>query len=164
MQKLLQSFYTVRFPDCDPFGHLNNSRYIDYMLNAREDHLKEHYQLDLSSFYKKGIGWMVVKHEIQYLKPAVYNERICIQSVLIDTGESDLLVEMTMWDETIMNCKAICWTKFISVNLKTGKRDNHEEEFLTFLKKVHLNTVNISGGLKERLAELQSMKVKSQKV
>ena len=53
----LQSFYTVRFSDCDPLRHLNNARYIDYMLNAREDHLKEHYQMDLADFYKKGTGW-----------------------------------------------------------------------------------------------------------
>ncbi len=25
----------IRFQDCDPFGHLNNARYIDYFVNAR---------------------------------------------------------------------------------------------------------------------------------
>ena len=30
---------TVRFQDCDPFGHLNNARYIDYFLNARQDQI-----------------------------------------------------------------------------------------------------------------------------
>ena len=30
----------TRFSDCDPFGHLNNARYIDYFINAREDHLR----------------------------------------------------------------------------------------------------------------------------
>jgi acyl-CoA thioester hydrolase len=43
MEKTPISFYTVRFNDCDPLGHLNNSKYIDYFLNAREDHLKEHF-------------------------------------------------------------------------------------------------------------------------
>jgi acyl-CoA thioester hydrolase len=154
MQKLLHSFYTVRFPDCDPFGHLNNSRYIDYMLNAREDHLKEFYQLDLSSFYKKGLGWMVAKHEIQFVKPALYNEKVSIQTGLIDASDSQVVVEMTMWDESMKNCKAILWTKFIYVNLKTGKRENHDQDFLAFLKRVHLSNVNIAGGIKERLAEL----------
>ncbi|MES1226910.1 MAG: acyl-CoA thioesterase [Bacteroidota bacterium] len=159
MQQLLQSFYTIRFPDCDPFGHLNNSRYIDYMLNAREDHLKEFYQLDLSSFYKKGIGWMVAKHEIQYIKPALYNERVCIQSGLIDVGESLLQVEMTMWDEAVKKCKAILWTTFTSVNLKTGKRENHDQEFGEFLKTLHIQNINVAGGLKDRIAALMAEKV-----
>ena len=64
--------YTVRFNDCDPFNHLNNSSYLDYMLNAREDHLKEFYNLNLKDFYAKGIGWVVVAHEIIYIRPASY--------------------------------------------------------------------------------------------
>ncbi|MGC4034315.1 MAG: acyl-CoA thioesterase [Chitinophagaceae bacterium] len=156
MEKVLKSFYTIRFPDCDPFGHLNNSRYIDYMLNAREDHLKEFYGLKLASFYKKGFGWMVSKHEIQYLKPALYNEKICIQSGLIDTGDSHVTVEITMWDEAVKKCKAVLWSSFISVNLKTGKRENHEEEFTQFLQTVHIHDVNIAAGQKERIAVLLS--------
>lgn len=31
----------IRFIDCDPIGHLNNSKYLDYMLNAREDHVED---------------------------------------------------------------------------------------------------------------------------
>ena len=33
----------IRFIDCDPIGHLNNSKYLDYMLNAREDHVEDYY-------------------------------------------------------------------------------------------------------------------------
>jgi len=35
--KILQSTYQVRFQDSDPFRHLNNARYLDYFVNARED-------------------------------------------------------------------------------------------------------------------------------
>ena len=37
--------YKIRFNDGDLFGHLNNSRYLDYFINAREDHLKEYITL-----------------------------------------------------------------------------------------------------------------------
>lgn len=154
MQKLLQSYYTVRFPDCDPFGHLNNSRYIDYFLNAREDHLKEFYQLELDSFYKNGLGWMVSSHQVQFLKPALYNEKICIQSCLIDMGDSHLLVEATMWNEARSVCKAIQWTKFIHVNLKTGKKEKHRDEFATFLNSVLFDGIDLAGGLEKRVASL----------
>ena len=37
--KFWESKVLIRFSDCDPFNHLNNARYIDYFINAREDQL-----------------------------------------------------------------------------------------------------------------------------
>src|SRR5579863_2725476 len=96
MEKFPQSFYTVRFNDCDPFGHLNNSRYLDYFLNAREDHLKDHYNIDIKEWVKQGQIFVVTAHEIRYLRPANYGESVTIQSALIGVGESWLQVEMVM--------------------------------------------------------------------
>lgn len=39
LKKIIESKVKIRFPDCDPFNHLNNSKYIDYFINAREDQL-----------------------------------------------------------------------------------------------------------------------------
>jgi YbgC/YbaW family acyl-CoA thioester hydrolase len=154
MEKLLHSFYTVRFGDCDPFSHLNNARYIDYFLNAREDHLAHYYQLLLTDYAKKGLGWVVASHEIHYLRPAVYNEKICIQSSIIELGEAHLLVEMLMQDEARQSVKAVLWSKFTCVNLKTGKKQSHPEEFMAFAKQVTVDTVDVNEGLKTRLAGL----------
>jgi acyl-CoA thioester hydrolase len=56
------TFYTIRFSDCDPFGHLNNSKYLDYFINAREDHLKENYDIDLKDWALRGLGFVVSRH------------------------------------------------------------------------------------------------------
>jgi YbgC/YbaW family acyl-CoA thioester hydrolase len=157
MEKILQSFYTVRFSDCDPFGHLNNARYIDYFLNAREDHLRDGYQMKLSDFAKRGIGWVVSNHEIYYTRPALYNERVSIQSVAIELADGNLLVEMLMQDEGRQIVKAIMWSRFTCINLKTGKRENHPEDFMVFAKQVIENSIDVSKGLKGRLNQLASI-------
>lgn len=60
MEKVLESKVKIRFQDCDPFNHLNNSRYIDYFINAREDQLIKHYDLNVYEYVKKfGKGWVV---------------------------------------------------------------------------------------------------------
>lgn len=133
MQSTLSSFYTIRFSDCDPFRHLNNARYIDYLLNAREDHLKEHYQLDLLDFYKKGKGWVVLQHEIVYLRPASFNEIVCIRSGLLSSGPEHLHVEMLMLDAEQKQLKALMHTRFVPVSLTTGKKEPHTAEFMEFL-------------------------------
>lgn len=148
----LKSFYTVRFSDCDPFQHLNNARYLDYMINAREDHLKEFHGIDLAEYAKKGLGWVVSAHEINYLKPARYNEGICLHSRLLEASDSHLLVEVRMMDMKESHNKAILWTKFTPIDLTTGKRTTHPEAFMDFalgvLQPVAANTI------KNRVKEL----------
>jgi len=52
MDKVLKSKVKIRFQDCDPFNHLNNSKYIDYFINAREEQILKHYDLDIFKLYK----------------------------------------------------------------------------------------------------------------
>ena len=158
MENTPRSYYTIRFSDCDPFGHLNNARYIDYFLNAREDHLKEAYQMDLRQFAAKGMGWVVSGHEIQYIRPANYNDRVCIQSELLELADSHLLVEMLMLDEAAENVRAIVWTRFTCINLKTGKRDNHSPEFMEFARTILVPGRVGQGGLRGRVEELLNKK------
>lgn len=152
MNQHLESFYTVRFSDCDPFRHLNNARYIDYFLNAREDHLKNYYDMDLASFYKKGIGWVVLQHDISYLRPAAFNEKICIRSGLLTAGSEHLQVEMLMLDEKQSQLKALMHTTFIPVSLSTGKKEPHSAEFMEFIADKILPEMNGSStSVKERI-------------
>jgi len=136
MKKDPFSFYTIRFSDCDPLGHLNNARYIDYFLNAREDHLKNDYGLKLNEFYKQGLGWFVRSHEINYIRPAQYNEIVHIQSSLPKAGDDFLFVEMQMMDEKQTHTKALLWTIFVSVSTTTGKRLKHSAGFMEFAKAI----------------------------
>jgi YbgC/YbaW family acyl-CoA thioester hydrolase len=142
MNQHLESFYTVRFNDCDPFRHLNNARYIDYFLNAREDHLRDYYQFDLASVYKKGMGWVVMQHDITYLRPASYNEKVCICTGLLDAGNEHLLVEMLMMDEKQSQIKSLMHTRFIPISLSTGKREPHTPEFMEFIADKALPGIN----------------------
>jgi YbgC/YbaW family acyl-CoA thioester hydrolase len=151
-----KTFYTVRFSDCDPMGHLNNARYIDYMLNAREDHLKQAYQIDLLEYHKQGIAWVVRRHDIQYVRPAFYNETVCIQSRLIELTDSHVMVEMLMFDEKQTTLKAIMWTSFTSVDVKTGRKKEHSTEFMDFAATIKVDEVNIHAGLNERIKTLKN--------
>lgn len=156
MEKTPFSFYKIRFSDCDLFGHLNNARYIDYFLNAREDHLKDHYNIDLKDFYGQGTGWLVGSHEIIYRKPARYNERVYIGSTLLKIADDNtLLVEMLMMDEKQSHIKSIMWTAFIPVNVKTGKREAPPASFLKFAKTIE-NDIDSLQGLKAREISLRS--------
>lgn len=62
----------LRWGDMDALGHVNNSRYVDYLQDARVDFLfrtaKELGADDLET------GLLVARHEVQYRAPLVYRE------------------------------------------------------------------------------------------
>ena len=123
MEKFPKSSYRIRFSDCDMFAHLNNARFLDYFLNAREDQLRDHYQFDLNVQYKTGAGWVIGGHEIFYLRPAMMAESVVIQTALFHSGPEHILVEMQMMDEKETHLKSLLWTRFVPVNLKTQKKE-----------------------------------------
>ena len=154
MEKFPQSVYTIRFNDCDPLGHLNNSKYLDYFLNAREDHLKEHYDIDLKEWVRQGHIFVVSQHEIRYLRPATYNESVIIRSSLIATGETWLQVEMAMFGED-RQLKAILWTIFTRIHPATGKRTPHPADFQPWIDQALVEGISVEKGLGARAESLR---------
>jgi YbgC/YbaW family acyl-CoA thioester hydrolase len=148
------TFYTVRFNDCDPLGHLNNSKYLDYFINAREDHLKENYDIDLKDWALRGLGFVVSRHEIQYIRAVTYNEVVCIESALIGCGDNYLDVEMLMFDKDRLGLKAILWSRFTHINSRTGKKETLKEEILEFCRQVLVPGVDMTKGMNARIATL----------
>lgn len=155
MEKFPQSVYPIRFNDCDPFGHLNNSKYLDYFLNAREDHLAAHYDIDLKEWVKQGQLFVVTGHEIRYLRPANYGESVIIQSALIGWGDSWLQVEMVMFGQD-RQIKAILWTVFTRIHPVTGKRIPHPPEFQPWIDGALVGEIAVEKGLAARLESLRS--------
>ena len=132
-----ESKLIVRFQDCDPFRHLNQSRYLDYFVNAREDQLKEYYNLDIYRFaMENGLAWMVVRNQIAYLRQVMVNEIVTIQTHVIEFDRQNLTVEMIMWDENKIKPKALLWGTFAFVGLLEGRRADHPDEMMEFFTKV----------------------------
>lgn len=137
MEKILKTKRKIRFQDCDPFNHLNNSKYLDYFINAREDQIAESYGLDVFKFLKtSSISWVVLANQISYIKPALTMETVLIESQLIQYTDKILLVEMKMLNEDETELKALLWTKFIHFNIKTQKIASHSADLMELFENV----------------------------
>ncbi len=139
MNKILESKTKVRFQDCDPFNHLNNAKYIDYFINAREDQLVENFDLDIYKIaFTQGVGWVVGSNQISYIKPANTMEVITIQSQLLNYTPYSIQVELRMYNENKTELKAVMWSKFIHINMKTKRATEHSEDFMQLFADVQL--------------------------
>jgi len=137
LEKVLESKMKIRFHDCDPFNHLNNSRYIDYIVAARGDQLLDNYNLDIYKLAgEKGIGWVSAQTQISYLVPAYLMEEVTIQTQLIAVSDKSLLLEAFMWNEDKSILKSIMWAKLVHFHLQTQKSHVHSEELMQLFSQV----------------------------
>jgi YbgC/YbaW family acyl-CoA thioester hydrolase len=151
MEKIAESKVKIRFNDCDPFNHLNNSKYIDYIINAREDHLISYYDFDIHKVARTGISWVVAQNQIAYITPANPMEVVTIQTQLIYSDEKSLLMEGVMWNEEKTILKAVLWSKFIHIDFKTKKSHIHSIELMNLFKQIEnplTEPVNFEGRIK----------------
>ena len=70
---------TVRFNECDMYGHVNHAVYLSYLENARVDWL-EQVGLPLSQLTARGYYLYIVKITIEYKKPAVLGDELVVVS------------------------------------------------------------------------------------
>jgi acyl-CoA thioester hydrolase len=138
LKRTLESSTRIQYQDCDPFNHLNNSRYIDYMMAARTEQLLDNYGFNTSEIARKeGIGWVSAQTQISYLSPASWMERVAIETRLIRFSESSLVVEALMWNEKKTVLKSILWAKLVHFHIGAQRSHKHSAELLEFFSQVH---------------------------
>lgn len=131
------SAITIRFQDCDPFNHLNNGRYMDYFLNAREDQLLEHYGLDIYKIAREsGLTWVVSTTQMAFLRPALLMEKVVIENQLIGFGPKHVQVEMRMWNEARTLLKSFCWMGLVHVDLRKKSSLEQGAEYIDLFNKI----------------------------
>ncbi len=157
LPKDLETTALVRFQDCDPFQHLNNARYIDYFMNAREDQLKQFYNFDIfKETQRTGQGWVVSKNQLAYLYPAAVQEQVVIRTNLVQMTDSVLVVEGLMLDSTARRLKAVAWIQFTFVSIQTGRSTHHPDEFMTMFRPVVVDDVYTPDGFNQRVNTLKA--------
>jgi len=156
--KVLESKAKIRFQDCDPFNHLNNASYFNYMINAREDQIIENYDLDIYKHGKEtGKSWVVSTHQMSYIKPAKMHETVTIESQLINYGSKHLLVEIRMFNEAKTELKAVLWSSFVYFNILKSTSDTHPDDLMELFEEVVLPVEENS--FEERIKSLRFQKV-----
>jgi acyl-CoA thioester hydrolase len=76
---------TVRSYECDAYGHVNNANYLNYLEYARHEYLKA-IGFDYAGCMEQGYGLYVTRVEIDFKRPAVLDDRLCIESRAIKKG------------------------------------------------------------------------------
>lgn len=152
-----ETSHRIHFQDCDMLGHLNNARYLDYFLNAREDHVAEHYAMNMGALaQEQRAAWVITKHHISYLKPARQGAQVRILSQLIHFDNSNLVLEMQMRNADGSRLLALLWSEMAFVQLPAGTRLDHSDDLMDLLEKVDVDGIDYNpDGFDDRLKEVR---------
>lgn len=136
LPEVLRSTAIIRFQDCDPYAHLNNGRYLDYFMNAREDMVWKAYDFNIYDYSREtGLGWVVSQNQIAYIRPALLMEEVIMESQLTEAKPKFIQVEMRMLDKEGM-LKSLLWAQFIHVDIRKAKSTPHSAELQEMFDKV----------------------------
>jgi len=132
-----ETLHRIHFQDCDMLGHLNNARYLDYFLNAREDQVAEHYALNMGQLaQEQQAAWVITKHQLSYLKPARQGAVVRIRTQIIHADHANLVVEMQMRTADGLRLLALLWSEMAFVRLPAGTRLDHSDDLLELLEQL----------------------------
>ena len=122
--KILEQEITVSKNDLDDLNHVNNVVYINWI----QEIAKNHWDVLVSDEIKDNYYWVLLEHNIKYLRSALLNEKIIIKTYIEETKgvKSSRIVEIFNkgTNQLLVTSKTI----WCLINAKTNKpsRINNE--------------------------------------
>ena len=153
----LESEVVARFQDCDPFGHLNNARYMDYFINAREDQLIQFYKINIYEHAEQTkANWVIAKTQIAYLRPVLVMEKVRVRTRIIHYTDNTIVVEGLMLDYEGQRLKCLSWVEFAYISLATGRPIKHTAEYMDLFRKAALEDSYNPDGFNQRVETVRT--------
>ena len=75
--------HTVHADEIDPLGHANNVSYVQWLQDAAIAHSTAQ-GWPMSRYREIGFAWVVRRHTVEYLQPAVEGDRIVVRTWVAD--------------------------------------------------------------------------------
>jgi YbgC/YbaW family acyl-CoA thioester hydrolase len=127
----------VSFKDCDAFGLLYNVRYLDYILDARAEHLLKFYEFDFNrELQKSKETWVIHGHQIAYVEPARVHEAVTIRTRILGFTSNLVHLEGMMLNRDNTRLKALQWSKLSYISLTRGNVLSHPDNIVSFLSRI----------------------------
>ncbi|MCL2833299.1 MAG: acyl-CoA thioesterase [Treponema sp.] len=104
-----KSSLKVRTYECDSYGHVNNANYLHYLEYGRMESLKE-MNFDYPAMIEAGYGVYVTRVEIDYKKPAFFDDLLEIRSKSIKKGAVSGVFAQEIWrGEDLLVAAKVTW-------------------------------------------------------
>ncbi len=113
--------YKVRPDDIDMFYHVHNSKYLDYVLNARYEQMELFYCMSMEKFLEMGFGWVVKTVMIDYKRPLGLGDTFIVETGIESINKRGCRVTFEITNKKTKKTSTDGWFDFVMIDLKTGR-------------------------------------------
>lgn len=120
ISKVMEFEHAVTPGEIDGLGHVNNQVYLDWLMDAATRHSAA-VGWDIGRMIVMGEGWVVRRHEIDYLLPVLPGETVVMRT-WVETAEkvsSERHYEVSRKSDGKKVCQGR--TMWVWINYKTGR-------------------------------------------
>jgi acyl-CoA thioester hydrolase len=117
--------FVVRPDEIDRQGHVNNVRYVQWI----QDVAIAHWQQEATAEQLEQVTWVVLRHEVDYLRPAFEGEEITARTWVgrASAAKSERFTEIRRGDKILVQAKSI-WCALDSKTLRPRRIDDDLKE------------------------------------
>jgi acyl-CoA thioester hydrolase len=110
----------VRPGDIDELGHASNVVYLRWVLEAALAHSTAA-GLDQAAYLSRGEVWVVRRHEVEYLRPALAGERLAVDTRVVSMAAANSVRRTSILriSDGALLCRAS--TDWVFVDLRRGR-------------------------------------------
>jgi acyl-CoA thioester hydrolase len=97
---MITSNYKIRtrYNEVDQMGYLYHANYVTYCHQARTE-LMRTLGIHDKALERKGIILPVIEMNLRYLKPAFYDEELCIVSTISDIPKTRIIIDFEIFNQ-----------------------------------------------------------------
>ena len=112
MKNKLSCEMRVRSYELDAYGHVNHAVFLNYFENARVDYLAQK-GMSFRSLMEEGCIFIIVRAEVDYIKPLIESDRIEIVGEIEKVGNTSITVRQVM--SRLPERELVCRGRFVAV-------------------------------------------------
>ena len=129
--KVLEKEIIVSKNDLDELNHVNNIKYVNWILEIA----KIHWRSLVSDETLGNYHWVLLEHQIKYLHPALLNDRIRIKTYVEETKEIKSSRIVNIYNKDTDKLLVTSRTIWCLINSKSGKPTRITNEIKEAFKK-----------------------------
>lgn len=123
--------HRVRPDDIDMFGHVHNSRYFDYVLDARYQQMEQCYGMSMEKFMERGFGWVVSKVQVEFKRALVIGDRYRVRTGIAEINSKGCRVDFQITASATGKLCSAGWFEYVMIDLKSGKSAQIPQDILS---------------------------------
>ncbi|MDP2304069.1 MAG: acyl-CoA thioesterase [Ignavibacteria bacterium] len=121
MYAIYQSEIKIRPDDIDLNNHVHNTKYLDYILAARYEQMRDDYKMPMNDFHKLGYNWVISVTNIEYKRALKLEDKIIVKTQVDSINGAQVKVNFWIVFNETEKIAAQGYITYTMISIKNGR-------------------------------------------